>query len=147
MKCPIKYDIPQILAASEKGGLLLDEVCNHIIEVLCSCSAFVGTVFRHVRSRGGNQEDGEDLLQDGLTQLMLSLVDKKYKGNSSIENYAFGICKNLWMNRSQKHENTRVVYLGEDTRKEEAAPENTEAAWLETEQNTILWNIIKKNDR
>ena len=108
MKCPIKYDTPQILAASEKGGLLLDEVCNHIIEVLCSCSAFVGTVFRHVRSRGGNQEDGEDLLQDGLTQLMMSLVDKKYKGNSSIENYAFGICKNLWMTES-KNNNTEEL--------------------------------------
>lgn len=144
MKCPITYNTAEILVASTQGGLVLEKVCNHIIEVLCSCPAFVGMVFRHVKSRGGNQEDGEDLLQDGLTQLLLSLVDRKFKGNSSIENYAFGICKNLWMNRSQKHETTKVVYLGDDARKEEVAPENTEAAWLETEQNSILWSIIKK---
>ncbi|MEM1122692.1 MAG: sigma-70 family RNA polymerase sigma factor [Bacteroidota bacterium] len=144
MKCPIKYSTAEILAASQRGGQPLETICNHVIEVLCNCNAFVGTVFRHVKSRGGNQEDGEDLLQDGLTQLLMSLVNKKFQGGSSIENYAFGICKNLWMNRSQKHETTKVVYLGEDARKEDAATENTETDWLQNEQDHILWSIIKK---
>ena len=144
MSCPIKYSTAEVIAASKKGGLELEKVINHVIEVLYQCRSFVGTVYRHVKKNRGNQQDGEDVLQEGLIQLAINLAKDKFKGGSSIENYAFGICRNKWLNEIYKKRREKEIFPGKDIGKNKIAPENPEEDLLEEERIRILREIIKK---
>lgn len=142
MKCSISYSREEIIDATQQGGAILEKVINTVLQELCHCAAFINTVKSHVRARGGNTEDAEDLLQEGLSQLAISLLERKYKGNSSVENYAFGICKYKWMNVQQK----RGIDTTEITESEKELEDETsiEAHLVSEEAKGFLWQIVDK---
>lgn len=142
MKCPISYNRDEIRTAAESGGAILEKMINTVLRELCQCGAFVNTVKSFVRTRGGNTEDAEDLIQEGLSQLAISLLERKYQGQSSIENYAFGICKFKWMNIQQKRgiDTTEIT----EQQNEVKSDLSLEDAVISDETKGILWEIVQK---
>lgn len=141
MKCPINYTKEEILSISAAGGPQLKQMINSILKSLCQCKVFDRTVKSFVKTRGGNDADAEDLIQEGLSQLALNLIDKKYKGQSSVENYAFGICKFKWLNQVSKKGIQTVGITEED--KEEVAPDDVEGSFISTEIKDLLWKVVQ----
>ncbi len=142
MKCPISYSKAEILEAVESKGATLQKMLNTVIKELCQCRAFDGTVKSFVRARGGNTEDAEDLIQESLSQLAISLMTKKYKGDSSIENYAFGICKFKWMNVMTKRGIDTVGITDDD--KEKVGTDDIEGSFISEETKSSLWSVVSK---
>lgn len=140
MKCPIGYSKQEILDASQKRGPQLQLVINGVLRDLCKCAAFDRTVKSFVRSRGGNTEDAEDLIQEALSQLALNLLDNKYQGGSSIENYAFGICKFKWLNIASKKRISTVGITDDD--KEKVGTDDIEGSFVAGEMREWLWKIV-----
>ncbi len=142
MKCPISYTKEQILATIQEGGATLGSMINTVIKELCTCTAFDRTVKSFVKRNGGNLEDAEDLIQESLSQLAISLVTKKYKGNSSIENYAYGICKFKWMNVMTKKGIATTGITDDD--KEKVGTQDIEGSFLNQELKTLLWKVVNQ---
>lgn len=140
MKCPIGYSKQEILDASRQGGANLQKVINGVLQDLCRCDAFERTVKSWVRTRGGNTEDAEDLIQESLSQLALNLLDNKYQGGSSIENYAFGICKFKWLNIASKKGISTVGITDDD--KEKVGTDDVEGSFVAGEMREWLWKIV-----
>ena len=115
---------------------------SSILQSLCHCKAFEQTVLKLVQTNGGSREDAEDLIQESLTQLAINLVERKYKGESSIENYAFGICRFKWMNvRSKK----RLSVITLDTKEANVEMKgNPEKGLIQEEQSALLWKIVRQ---
>ncbi len=59
-------------------------------------------VLRYVLAKGGSKEDAEDVLQEGLTDLILNVRNGKFNMDSSIHTYLIGICKFKWSNKFRK---------------------------------------------
>ncbi len=140
MKCK---DIPskaEILAKIRVGGSACEKMIDKLAEGLIKCLVFEKTVTNYVLKNRGNIQDAEDTRLEGLAQLVNNLYANKYGGKSSIENYAFGICKNIWNNRRRKNERIKL--------------QNTEA-WNSLDQQTALtpesqiseeqiWSIVEQ---
>jgi len=61
-----------------------------------------GFIAPFVVKNGGNASDAEDLFQDGLIAFYEKVVDKDFELTSSIKNYVYGICRNMWFKRFKK---------------------------------------------
>ena len=140
MKCPIRYSKEEILKATQERGNQLNTVINGVLQDLCKCSAFISMVKSFVKQRGGNTEDAEDLIQESLSTLAINLVSRKYKGDSSIENYAFGICKFKYMNVMTKKGIDTTTITDDD--RERKGTDDIEGSMLTEEANGILWKIV-----
>ncbi len=142
MKCPIQFTKAEILNICEARGPVLKEMIHSILQSLCHCEAFEQNVLKLVQTRGGRKEDAEDLIQESLTQLAMNLIEGKYKAESSIENYAFGICRFKWMNvRSKKRLLVTKIGIKEENVE---LKNNPEKELLGEEQKTILWETVQK---
>lgn len=53
-------------------------------------------VKEYVQKNGGTKQDAIDTFQDGLAILFYNLNTGKFREESSLNTYLFGICKNLW---------------------------------------------------
>lgn len=141
MKCnDIGYTKAEIVNVEFEGGSALKKMVDTVVEELCKCSAFLKTVMSYVLNHQGNIQDAEDVIQEGLAQLVVNLYENKYQGQSSIENYAFGICKFKWNNRRRKV--SRLQYMNDEKwtfldRKADAA-QNARP----TEDEEMIWKII-----
>jgi len=140
MKCPIRFTKEEILASTQAKGNQLNTVVNGVLQDLCKCSAFINMVKSFVRQRGGNTEDAEDLIQESLSTLAINLVSRKYKGDSSIENYAFGICKFKYMNvMTKKGIDTTAITEDDQERK---GTDDIEGSLLTEEASGLLWKVV-----
>lgn len=66
-------------------------------------------VFNFVRRHGGSKIEAEDILIEGMTELVFNIKKDKYKGTGNISAYLFQICRLMWFQkyRSGKIEKTR----------------------------------------
>lgn len=62
-----------------------------------------------ILKRGGQQEDAEDLLQEGLLVLYKLARQEKLEHINSVPSYLFTICKNLWFKSSKSVQQTVEV--------------------------------------
>ena len=140
MKCPLPHTMDDVLEAIQKDGPNKRRIIDESIRAFCKCESFRRMVFSYVLQNGGQSVDAEDVWQEGLAQLAISLWENKYKGQSNLENYAFGICKFKWQNmRNKKKLNTVEINHGT----KEVSPELTaDSVMIEEENQQFLWNII-----
>lgn len=111
---------------------------DSVVRDLCQCREFLATVIQHVRKNGGTNQDAEDMLQEGLAQLVANLYENKYKGEASIENYAFGICKFKWANALRKK--SRHMQVVDSDRLIKLNP--ADPSVLPTEDQEWIWTIL-----
>lgn len=142
MKCKqIPFTQEQIVRAVQRGGPELQSLIDHLVQALCQCQVFIKTVISYVRHNKGNEQDAEDILQEGLVQMVINLYENKYKGEASIENYAFGVCKFLWNNRRRK--NSKVDYAEPTDWKFQLKTDNPDNRITEKNKaEEAIWSII-----
>ncbi len=79
---------------------------HELVGRLVKTQSFVFTVHAFVMSdRAGNRQHAEDIVMEGLVLLGDQLLRGQYKGDGNVEQYAIGICKNLWRNWRRKSDN------------------------------------------
>ncbi|MEM7373088.1 MAG: sigma-70 family RNA polymerase sigma factor [Bacteroidota bacterium] len=139
MKCPnISVSQQELLPTLQLGGAAMKPVIDTVVRDLCQCHEFLRTVIQHVRKNGGSNQDAEDLLQEGLAQLVANLYENKYRGESSLENYAFGICKFKWANVLRKK--SRHMQLVDSDRLVKLNPADPSIPPSEDEE--WIWTIL-----
>ncbi len=55
------------------------------------------SIIEFVKFRGGMEEDGADLFQESVLVMIEKIKEGKFRGESSIKTYLFGIVRNLWL--------------------------------------------------
>ena len=131
-----KYSDAQMVTAIKEGGRALDEVMRFIY----NHDGYRAKVFRFVRSKGGQVADAEDVFQDGIRALILSIRKNTFRAETSIEGYLFSVCRNLWFKQFNKE--TRYTELNESTRKEEADFQTPEAHFVKEERKEVLQQLL-----
>ena len=143
MKCnDIRYTKTEIARIELEGGPALGKMVDAVIEELCKCRVFLKTVIGYVLNNGGNTQDAEDTIQEGLAQLVVNLYENKYQGESSVENYAFGICKFKWNNRRRKV--SRLQYLSDEKWATFDHKADADQNHHPTEDEKMIWLILEK---
>ncbi|MEZ4774537.1 MAG: sigma-70 family RNA polymerase sigma factor [Bacteroidia bacterium] len=89
----VPHSDEDIIRAIVKGGPDLEHVMRHLYRE----GVFRRQISHFVQSRGGSPEDAEDIFQDSIRNLIMSVRAGKYQGTGSIGGYLFGIGKNLWL--------------------------------------------------
>lgn len=151
MKCPIPFSVAELLKKIQGGATEKSRAIDLVLQILSQCEPFVRTVVRLVRDKGGNLEDGQDMVQESLIQLMQNLQSGRYDGLSSVENYALGIVKNRLLNFVRKKRETPLttyqsgqtdpitsIAFSADT----AEGLNPEQKLHETERSGLLWQLV-----
>lgn len=98
MKRKPTYSDEELLQAFRQGGKLLNEA----MKWLYLESNTRKEVLAYVVKKNGSLEDGEDVFQDGIKELILNVRAGKFRGEGSVQGYLFGMCRNLWSRRFQK---------------------------------------------
>ncbi|MCB0835489.1 MAG: sigma-70 family RNA polymerase sigma factor [Bacteroidetes bacterium] len=132
----VPYSDDEIITAIQNGGRELDKA----MEFLYLHSPCREKVLTFVFSRNGSKEDAEDIFQDGIRSLILSIRGGKYRGTGSLQNYLLGMCKNLWFKRFQKIARD-MKYQQEQIWKEQHT-EDPEWILLEKEQEEELDSLL-----
>ena len=76
-------------------------------------------VFIFVRRHGGSTIEAEDILIEGMTELVFNIKKDKYKGTGSVNAYLYQICRLLWYQKyragkiEQSREAIKDVYVSE----------------------------------
>ncbi|MCU0388352.1 MAG: sigma-70 family RNA polymerase sigma factor [Chitinophagaceae bacterium] len=50
-----------------------------------------------VKYMGGSEEDGADVFQEAVLVMIEKIREKRFRGDSSVKTYLFGIVKNQWL--------------------------------------------------
>lgn len=130
------YSDNQIVEAIQKGGKSLDDVMRFIY----NHDGWREKIFRYIRSKGGQISDAEDVFQDGIRNLILSIRKGAYRGESSVEGYLFSMCRNLWFKQFQK--STRYSNL-EQNEADEPDLKTPEVVLITEERKQILNQLLK----
>ena len=81
-----------IIETIKAGGQSLDRA----VEELYKDVELSKKVHAFVFNKGGNKKDAEDILHEGILNLLMNIRAGKYKHSNSLTAYIISICKNLW---------------------------------------------------
>ncbi|MEM6725720.1 MAG: sigma-70 family RNA polymerase sigma factor [Bacteroidota bacterium] len=94
-----QYSDEQIVEAIKTGGIALERVMAFVY----NNTDFRTDIIRYIKSKGGTSEDAEDVFQDGIRNLIMSVRKNKFRGESTIKGYLFGVCRNIWFKQFNRH--------------------------------------------
>lgn len=95
-----------------------------------------GSVFHIVDQMGGNEQDGEDVLQEGVIIFYTNILEGKFQGDSGLSTYFIGICKNLTL--SLRRKNSRSFFPENDETLDRPDHADPEQHLLEEEHRDML---------
>ena len=95
----------------------------------------------HVRSHGGNLQDGEDVFQEAIIVLDRKLRRFDFVVEISLEAYFIGIVRWSWFNENQRRQKAAVV--PSETRPELSTGSNPEIEYLLAERSEQLKNLME----
>jgi len=117
----MKLTDPEILTALKSGGPAVHKIMDYVY--MKSRKKIIG----HVMKNGGSKEDGQDVLQETVSSFYTNIINNKFRGESDISGYLFGIARNKWLkmvNRRNRVSNTsNVDFVGESQTEEESSIE------------------------
>ncbi len=87
----MKISDHEILHAIKSGGFRVHQVMDYVY--LRSRNKIIGYVLKN----GGSKEDGQDVLQDAVSAFYFNIINSKYRSESDIEGYIYGIARNIWL--------------------------------------------------
>lgn len=82
----------EMIRGIQKGGSALEEVLVFIYHQ----SRYRQSILQFIQRRNGSLEDAEDIFQEGISRMVISIQKGKFEGKSTIRTYLTTICKNLW---------------------------------------------------
>lgn len=95
----VRYSDEEIVDAIKAGGTALERVMSFIY----NDSNFRTDIIRFIQNKGGSSADAEDVFQDGIRNLIMSVRKNKFRGESSIKGYLFGVCRNIWFKQFNRY--------------------------------------------
>lgn len=82
-------------------------------------NAYFDLLTTFIRTKGATNEEAADIFQETILVFIDAIRQNRFKGESSIKSYLFGIAKNLWLEeiRSSERRNKRqqIFYQSEPT--------------------------------
>jgi RNA polymerase sigma factor (sigma-70 family) len=90
------YSDPELLANIKAGG----SACERAMEFLYK--KHIDSIISFITARNGTREEGKDIFQDAVIQLLINVQQGTFQGNSALSTYLFAISKNLWYRRFSK---------------------------------------------
>lgn len=107
------YSDADILADLRQGGHAHTRALEHLYY------QFRPMILKMVQKRGGNEEDADEVLTEGIIRLDQSVQNNKFRGESKLSSYFHVICRNYWL--TSRTRSTRLVYLGipDDSQRDE----------------------------
>ena len=125
-----KYTDENLVQAIKSGDREADRAISYLLN----------KEFAKIRSlviqRNGSEADAEDVFQEGLTALIMNIRKEKFRGESQVSTYLYGICKGIWYKRflkqvrEQDHQKSLTV-----TEEDHLTPE---ISLMDTEQKQQL---------
>ncbi len=91
-----KYRDENLLSDILFGGLAEEKAITYLIKKNWE------KIRQFVMSRKGKIEDAEDVLQEGITELVINIRKERFNGESALATYLFAICKNIWFKKYKK---------------------------------------------
>lgn len=99
-------------------------------------------VIHYVMQNKGKREDGQDVFHEGIILLDRNIRERKFRGDSSLSLYLYGICRLIWMNQLRKHQK---VDLQENNEKMDGIQEHTpESNFISQEKRSILQSLLSR---
>jgi len=132
------YTDNEILNCISNGGKPLNDCMYYLYHY----SGMKEKVINFVLANGGNRQDGEDIFQDSISNMILNIRNGRFKSNSSILTYLLAICKNLWFNKYN-----REIKLNEIKQKlidKQVKNMNSPEEMLFKNYNSLLMNKLLK---
>ncbi len=120
-----------------KGGVAMEAVLIYIYHH----SRYRQSILTFIQRRKGSLEDAEDIFQEGISRMVVSIQNGKFEGNSSIRTYLTTICKNLWF--SQYARSNRYADIVETQPTEEELEKGPDELLLLKERSEGLQGILK----
>ena len=86
----------ELKEAIAMGGKAAEDAIDHLDK------EYYEAVIRFLMAKNARREDAQDIFQDALINLVISIQAGKFKGTSSLKTYLFAISHNLWLNKFNK---------------------------------------------
>lgn len=97
---------------------------------------------KFILSHGGTRDDADSIFCDTIINFTKNCLSEKFKIHSTIENYFFGVTKNLWYKRTKSTKLTQ----GLDQVKDHYSDESPEIILIDEERRHLLEEILSKLD-
>ncbi len=91
-----KFTDESLVSAIKSGGREGDRAISYLL------NKEFGKIRNLVTQRSGSDADAEDVFQEGVTALIMNIRKEKYRGESQLSTYLYGICKGIWYKRFLK---------------------------------------------
>ena len=95
---------------------------------------------RHVREKGGNEQDGEDVFQEAIILFDRNIRENRFKGDSSLKTYFIAIVKWYWWGQLRKRRPQDELTV----QHHDSAQESVEARVMEGEKRHFLDEALKQ---
>lgn len=66
-------------------------------------------ILGYVQKNQGNETEAEDIFQEGILILYKQIRQGKFRGESKISTYLYGICRYLWLNKLKERKSMLVA--------------------------------------
>lgn len=120
----------------KQGGKALER----ILEELQLDEDILSQVVAFVTNKGGNKSDAEDVLQEGIRNVIMNIRSGKYRGTGSLKAYLIGICKNLWLTQIKRR--IHLKRIKEDLNLKDRTEESPETHLFWNERVSILSDVL-----
>ena len=94
----------------------------------------------YIMNKGGNKSDAEDVLHEGLRNVILNIRSGKYRGTGSLKAYLIVICKNLWITQFNRRINLNRIK--KDINFQDRTEESPESKLFWNERATLLKDVL-----
>lgn len=91
-----KYSDAELLANMKAGGVGCEQAMEYLYK------KHIESVISFITTRNGTREEGKDIFQDAVIQLLINVQQGTFQGSSALSTYLFAISKNLWYRRFSK---------------------------------------------
>ena len=99
----MKISDKEILQTLQAGGSRVHKIMDYVY--LKSRSKVIG----HVMKNGGSKEDGQDVLQESVAAFYSNIINNKYRGESDMQGYIFGIARNRWLKMLNSRNKSKTI--------------------------------------
>ncbi len=130
----IKSD-EELLEMIRSGGRQRKEAIDRIY----SNHVIKQKIMQHVRKKGGDDHEAQDVYHEGIIALDRSIRQQTFNRQTSIEGYLFSICRNVWNNMWRKKSKTSGNEILDH---QIVAADNPESNLFSREQKEYLNNIL-----
>ncbi|NET31066.1 MAG: RNA polymerase sigma factor [Cyanothece sp. SIO1E1] len=128
----------EMIHGIRQGGSSLEEVLVFIYHQ----SGYRQSILQFIQRRNGSLEDAEDIFQEGIIRMVISIQKGKFEGKSTVRTYLTTICKNLWF--TQYSRSSRYAEIVEQIPAEEEFELGPDELLLLKERSEGLQNMLSQ---